>query len=73
MLDLGSGSGRDCYAISNLVGETGQVIGVDMTESQVIVFELFSIFTFSNYLSAQISFKCHPLSDRLLVGINNNK
>lgn len=35
VLDLGSGSGRDCYAISKLVGETGQVIGVDMTESQL--------------------------------------
>lgn len=35
VLDLGSGSGRDCYAISKLVGETGQVIGVDMTDNQL--------------------------------------
>lgn len=35
VLDLGSGSGRDCYALSKLVGETGRVVGIDMTEEQV--------------------------------------
>mmetsp|Transcript_3695 Transcript_3695/g.8855 ORF Transcript_3695/g.8855 Transcript_3695/m.8855 type:complete len:363 (+) Transcript_3695:108-1196(+) len=35
VLDLGSGSGRDCYAASALVGESGFVTGVDMTEEQV--------------------------------------
>ena len=35
ILDLGSGSGRDCYALSQLVGEKGHVTGVDMTEGQV--------------------------------------
>ncbi|KAM3615584.1 uncharacterized protein V6R79_004382 [Siganus canaliculatus] len=35
VLDLGSGSGRDCYAFSKLVGENGYVTGVDMTESLV--------------------------------------
>ncbi|XP_025736709.1 arsenite methyltransferase isoform X1 [Callorhinus ursinus] len=37
ILDLGSGSGRDCYVLSQLVGETGHVTGIDMTESQVEV------------------------------------
>jgi arsenite methyltransferase len=36
-LDLGSGSGRDCYAAASLVGEHGNVIGVDMTEEQLSV------------------------------------
>lgn len=36
-LDLGSGSGRDCYLLSQLVGEKGQVIGVDMTDKQLSV------------------------------------
>lgn len=27
VLDLGSGSGRDCYLISKLVGESGHVLG----------------------------------------------
>lgn len=34
VLDLGSGSGRDCYVCSALVGEEGSVTGVDMTDSQ---------------------------------------
>ncbi len=37
ILDLGSGAGRDCYALSSLVGDTGEVIGVDMTEKQLAV------------------------------------
>ncbi|MDA9774510.1 methyltransferase domain-containing protein [Saprospiraceae bacterium] len=37
ILDLGSGSGRDVYLASQLVGEGGQAIGVDMTEEQLDV------------------------------------
>jgi len=35
IIDLGSGSGRDCYALSKLVSEDGHVIGIDMTDEQV--------------------------------------
>ena len=34
MLDLGSGSGTDSFAAAHLVGPTGQVTGVDMTDAQ---------------------------------------
>ncbi|WP_432471698.1 methyltransferase domain-containing protein [Amphritea sp. HPY] len=37
ILDLGSGSGRDCYALAQLVGEQGSVVGVDMTDEQLEV------------------------------------
>ena len=37
VLDLGSGSGRDCYIAAQLVGERGEVIGVDMTPAQLDV------------------------------------
>lgn len=37
VLDLGCGAGRDCYVLSQLVGPTGSVIGVDMTEAQLAV------------------------------------
>ncbi|MES9904743.1 MAG: methyltransferase domain-containing protein [Sedimenticola sp.] len=37
ILDLGSGSGRDCYLLAQLVGETGYVLGVDMTDEQLAV------------------------------------
>lgn len=35
VLDLGCGTGRDVYLLSQLVGEKGHVIGVDMTEEQL--------------------------------------
>lgn len=35
VLDLGSGSGRDCYVCAALVGERGSVTGIDMTEEQL--------------------------------------
>lgn len=37
VLDLGCGSGRDVYALAQLVGPTGRVVGVDMTEEQLAV------------------------------------
>ena len=37
VLDLGCGAGRDCYLLAQLVGEPGEVIGVDMTEAQLDV------------------------------------
>jgi arsenite methyltransferase len=39
VLDLGCGTGRDCYLLSQLVGERGRVIGIDMTEEQLAVAE----------------------------------
>ena len=35
VLDLGCGSGRDVYAIAQLVGREGDVVGVDMTPEQL--------------------------------------
>jgi arsenite methyltransferase len=37
ILDLGSGSGRDCYLLAQLVGSQGRVVGVDMTVEQLAV------------------------------------
>ncbi|NRB37378.1 MAG: methyltransferase domain-containing protein [Pseudomonadales bacterium] len=37
VLDLGCGTGRDVYLLSQLVGEKGKVIGIDMTEQQLSV------------------------------------
>lgn len=37
VLDLGCGSGRDVYALSQLVGAEGSVVGVDMTQEQLDV------------------------------------
>ena len=35
VVDLGSGSGLDCFLFSRLVGESGRVIGIDMTTEQL--------------------------------------
>lgn len=35
VLDLGCGTGHDVYALAQLVGEEGQVVGVDMTDEQI--------------------------------------
>ncbi len=39
ILDLGCGTGRDVYLLSQLVGPNGQVVGVDMTEQQLDIAE----------------------------------
>ena len=35
VLDLGCGTGRDVYALAQLVGASGEVVGVDMTPEQL--------------------------------------
>ena len=37
VLDLGCGTGRDAFLCSKMVGETGRVIGIDMTAEQLAV------------------------------------
>ncbi|MDQ7786818.1 MAG: arsenosugar biosynthesis radical SAM protein ArsS [Thermodesulfovibrionales bacterium] len=37
VLDIGCGTGKDCYIFSKLVGEEGFVHGIDMTENQIEV------------------------------------
>ncbi|MEM7699310.1 MAG: methyltransferase domain-containing protein [Verrucomicrobiota bacterium] len=37
VLDLGSGTGKICYIASQVVGESGKVIGVDMTDDMLEV------------------------------------
>jgi arsenite methyltransferase len=35
VVDLGSGAGNDCFIVHSIVGETGRVIGIDMTEAMI--------------------------------------
>lgn len=37
VLDLGCGAGRDCYLLSSMVGASGSVTGLDMTQAQLDV------------------------------------
>ena len=42
ILDIGCGSGRDVYLLSQLVGESGEVIGIDMTSEQLDIAKSYS-------------------------------
>lgn len=74
ILDLGSGSGRDCFALSKLVGSNGEVVGVDMTTEQVAVAnqyinhhtELFG------YSSPNVSFVQGYIEDLVGAGLQEN-
>jgi arsenite methyltransferase len=35
VVDLGSGAGNDCFIARSIVGETGRVIGIDMTDAMI--------------------------------------
>jgi arsenite methyltransferase len=35
VVDLGSGAGNDCFVARSIVGETGKVVGIDMTEAMI--------------------------------------
>src|SRR5690606_33346771 len=35
VVDLGSGAGNDCFVAREIAGETGEVIGIDMTEVMI--------------------------------------
>lgn len=36
VVDLGSGAGNDCFVARAMTGETGRVIGIDMTEAMIV-------------------------------------
>ncbi|HEY5568886.1 MAG TPA: methyltransferase domain-containing protein [Gammaproteobacteria bacterium] len=57
VLDLGCGSGRDAYALAQLVGERGEVIGVDMTPEQLEVAERHRTFHAKRFGFANVNFR----------------
>lgn len=71
VLDLGCGTGRDAFLAAHLVGESGQVIGVDMTEAQIDIAraheeEVASAF---GYGSPNTSFRTGVIEDLAAAGI----
>ena len=57
VLDLGCGSGRDAYALAQLVGERGEVIGIDMTPEQLEVAERHRTFHAKRFGFANVNFR----------------
>lgn len=64
VLDLGCGSGRDVYALAQLVGPTGEVVGVDMTDEQLAVAETHQAFHADAFGYANVRF-LHGYIERL--------
>ncbi len=51
VLDLGCGTGRDVYLLSQLVGAAGRVVGVDMTREQLAIAQ-----TYQNHHAAAFGY-----------------
>ena len=74
VLDLGCGTGRDVYVASRLVGENGQVIGVDMTEEQIAIamkYQEEQRERFGHNCS-NVTFKLGYIEDLKALGIEDN-
>jgi arsenite methyltransferase len=72
VLDLGCGTGRDCYVLSQLVGSTGSVIGVDMTEAQLAVARKHRDYHVRKVGYANIEFRQGYIEDLNTARIPNN-
>jgi len=74
ILDLGSGAGRDCFIASKLVGENGQVVGVDMTKEQLEVAQKHIPFHTEKfgYKKPNVQFKEAYLEDLEKIGLPMN-
>src|SRR5262245_983933 len=59
VLDIGSGGGIDCFEASRLVGPTGHVIGVDMTDTMLAIARKHAPCVAANlgYASSNIEFR----------------
>lgn len=72
VLDLGSGSGRDCYILSQLVGSEGRVTGVDMTEEQLEVAERSRAHHAKVFGYANVEFKKGDISRLDALGLKDS-
>ena len=74
ILDLGCGSGRDVYLLSQFVGRNGKVIGVDMTDNQLEIAQnklKYHMDKFG-YLNSNVEFKKGNIEELDTLGIENN-
>ena len=74
VLDLGCGTGRDCYVLSKFVGEQGRVIGVDMTDQQLEVANKHIDYHTKQfgYSKPNVTFKKGIIEDLSSAGIEDN-
>ncbi len=72
VLDLGCGTGRDCYLLSRLVGPAGRVIGVDMTPEQLEVAVRHRKWHAERFGYANVEFLHGHIENLATVGIADN-
>ncbi len=74
VLDLGCGTGRDVYLLSKLVGESGLVIGVDMTKEQIDVAKKYADHQMKvfNFQKSNVDFRQGYIEDLKSLGIEDN-
>jgi ubiquinone/menaquinone biosynthesis C-methylase UbiE len=69
VLDLGCGTGRDCYLLSQLVGPAGRVIGLDMTPQQLALARKHMDFHAHKFGYANVEFRNGYMEDLAAAGI----
>jgi len=69
VLDLGCGSGRDCYLLSKLVGPNGRVLGVDMTPEQLEIAVRHRAWHAERYGFANVEFLHGHIENLAAIGI----
>jgi arsenite methyltransferase len=74
ILDLGCGTGFDVYIVSQLVGEKGTVIGVDMTDKQLDIANKWQEWHRDkfNYIKSNVEFKKGYIEDLDTILIPDN-
>lgn len=75
ILDLGSGSGRDCFVLSGLVGEQGNVVGVDFTDEQLAVANKYIDYHREQfrYQKSNVSFKKGKIEELHTLGLADDQ
>lgn len=73
-LDLGCGTGRDCFILSKLVGSKGRVVGIDMTDEQLNVARKYQDYHATRFGHSQsnVEFLNGYIEDLETVGIASN-
>ncbi len=71
VLDLGCGTGRDVYILSQIVGENGKVIGVDMTDEQLATAREFQDWHSEKFGFSNTSFVKGYIEDLKSAGIED--
>jgi len=74
ILDLGSGSGRDVFILSKLVGQEGFVVGVDMTEEQINIANKYIDYHMKKfgYSKSNVEFKKGYIERLNEIGLQDN-